>query len=339
MSALSACASLQYYGQAAAGQFSIMQRRVALASAIRDPEASPTLRTRLQRVEEIRSFAINELHLPDSGSFRSYVDLRRPYVLWNVFASPEFELRAVESCFPLVGCLGYRGYYDEADARRFAAGLKAEGHDVYVAGVSAYSTLGWFDDPVLSSMLRWSDLELAGVMFHELAHELLYIRDDSAFNESFATAVQEEGLRRWLETRHAAELRGQAQAAKQRRQDFLKLVEATRSRLRQLYASSLPAENKRRMKAEILDGMRAEHALLKSAWDGFNGYDEWFTDLNNAKLMAVATYHEWTPAFHQALQESDGDLQRFYEEVRRVSKLPRDKRQAWLNTRLPATTR
>jgi predicted aminopeptidase len=326
------CASLDYYRQTAGGHLEVMRKRVPLAQALQDPALKPVTRERLQQVEQIRRFATAELGLPDNGSYRSYADLERPYVLWNVFAAPPLELRALQSCFPLVGCLSYRGYYAESEARAYAAQMQAQGNDVYVGGVAAYSTLGWFSDPVLNTMLRWSETELAGVIFHELAHQKLYVRDDSSFNESFATAVQEEGLRRWLDRQGNESLRQAAEQEARRREDFLRLVDATRRRLQQLYASTLSPEEKTRAKMHVFDEMRTEYARLKQTWDGYAGYDAWFgPDLNNAKLLAVATYNEWVPAFRNLMQVADGDLNRFYADAELASRLPQDIRRRWLS--------
>ncbi len=326
------CASLSYYSQTAGGHIELMHKRVPLQQALADPDIRPATRERLQQVEQIRSFAIASLGLPDNGSYRSYADLERPYVLWNVFASPPFELKAIQSCFPLVGCLSYRGYYAESEARAHAEELRAQGHDVYVGGVAAYSTLGWFSDPVLNTMLRWSETELAAVIFHELAHQKLYVRDDSSFNESFATAVQEEGVRRWLEHRGDEALRVKAEQEKRRREDFLRIVEAGRKRLQQLYASGQPREQMTLSKSQVFDEMRVAHDQLKKAWGGYGGYDAWFgPDLNNAKLLAVSTYHGWVPAFRNLMQEADGDLDRFYEDAALASRLPPDIRRRWLS--------
>lgn len=325
------CASLDYYRQTAGGHLEVMHKRVPLAQALLDPELKPATRQRLQQVEQIRVFASTELGLPDNGSYHSYADLERPYVLWNVFAAPQFELKALQSCFPLVGCLSYRGYYAESEARAYAAQLQAQGHDVYVGGVAAYSTLGWFSDPVLNTMLRWSETEMAGVIFHELAHQKLYVRDDSSFNESFATAVQEEGVRRWLQQQGNDALRQSAVQEARRREDFVQLVDVTRKQLQQLYASGQPPEAMARAKVQVFDHMRAEHARLKLSWEGYAGYDAWFgPDLNNAKLLAVATYHEWVPAFRQLMQAADGDMARFYADAELASRLPEANRRRWL---------
>lgn len=326
------CATLGYYGQTAGGHLEVMRQQVPIERAIASATTKPETRERLRQVEHIRRFATRELQLPDNGSYRSYADLGRPYVLWNVFAAPVFELKAIQSCFPLVGCLSYRGYYAEADARAHAAELAHQGHDVYVGGVAAYSTLGWFSDPVLNTMLRWSETELASVIFHELAHQKLYVRDDSSFNESFATAVQEEGLRRWLDHRDDPQLRAAANEEARRRADFLRLVERTRVRLQQLYASGQPAAQMQQSKQAVFEAMRADYAQLKSAWGGYAGYDAWFgPDLNNAKLLAVATYHVWVPAFRQMLQQSGHDLGRFYADAELAARLPSEHRQRWLS--------
>jgi predicted aminopeptidase len=330
---LGGCASLGYYGQTLGGHFGVMQRRVSLDRAIADPDIKPATRERLQQVAQIRRFAVSELGLPDNDSYRSYADLERPFALWNVFAAPEFELKALQSCFPLVGCLSYRGYYSEVDARSHAAELQRQGHDVYVGGVAAYSTLGWFADPVLNTMLRWSKTELAGVIFHELAHQKLYVRDDSSFNESFATAVQEEGLRRWLDQLDDEPLRASAVAEARRREDFVRLVQATRKRLQQLYASGQAPEQMRVAKAQVFESMRAEYAQLRALWGGHSGYDSWFgADLNNAKLLAVATYHEWVPAFRALLWDAGGDLDRFYADAELAARLPVAVRRRWLSS-------
>lgn len=329
---LGGCAALGYYGQTVGGHYEVMNRRVPLERAIADPATQPATRERLLQVARIRGFAIRELGLPDNGSYRSYADLERPYVLWNVFAAPEFELKALQSCFPLIGCLSYRGYYAEQDARAYASELQRQGHDVHVGGVAAYSTLGWFSDPVLNTMLRWSETELAGVIFHELAHQKLYVPDDSAFNESFATAVQEEGVRRWLDHLDDESSRTAVTEDSRRRADFVRLVETTRVRLQQLYASGQPPEQMRASKSQVFETMRADHARLKAAWGGYSGYDTWFSaDLNNARLLAVATYHEWVPAFRQLLQAADGDLSRFYADAALAAQLPPEVRRRWLS--------
>lgn len=328
----SGCATIGYYRQSLAGHWQVMQRRTPITRAIADPDTKPEVKQRLEQVEQIRRFAVEELLLPDNRSYQSYADIQRPYVLWNVFAAPEFELKAFESCFPLVGCLAYRGYYAEADARAQAERLRAQGYDVHVAGVSAYSTLGWFSDPVLNTMLRWSETELAGVIFHELAHQKLYVRDDSAFNESFASAVQEEGVRRWLERRGDDRLTRAVADDRRRREEFVRLVQQTRARLQQLYGSAQPSEQMRESKAQVFAEMRVEYERLKQSWGGYTGYDNWFgMDLNNAKLLAVATYHEWVPAFRQMIVTADGDLARFYADAELAARLAPDQRRRWLS--------
>lgn len=329
---LGGCASLGYYGQMVGGHLDVMRRQVPLSRAIADPESRPATRERLQRIEAIRGFAVAELKLPAGNSYRSYADLERPYALWNVFAAPEFELKPLQSCFPLVGCLSYRGYYREQDARAHADELRQRGYDVHVGGVAAYSTLGWFDDPVLNTMLRWSDTRLAGVIFHELAHQKLFVPDDTSFNESFATIVQEEGLRRWLDRLGDEALRRATVAEAQRREDFVRLLQSARRRLQQLYASRQQPEKMRAAKARIFEEMRGEYAQIKAGWGGHNEYDAWFeSEINNAKLLAVATYHEWVPAFRALLEDSGHDLDRFYADAELASRLPPESRRRWLS--------
>lgn len=328
----SGCAAMSYYRQTLGGHWQVMQGRVPLSTAIADPKTLPATRTRLQSVEQIRAFAIEKLLLPDNRSYQSYSDIERPYVLWNVFAAPEFELKPLQSCFPIVGCMAYRGYYAEADARAYAEGLRAKGYDVHVGGVAAYSTLGWFSDPVLNTMLRWSEAELAGVIFHELAHQKLYVRDDSSFNESFASAMQEEGLHRWLTQRNDPNQTREVLADRQRKEDFVALVGVTRARLQQLYGSGQAPEQMRQSKAQVFNEMQAEYERLKQDWGGYAGYDNWFKmNLNNAKLLAVATYQEWVPAFRQMLIHADGDLARFYADAELAARLPPDNRRHWLS--------
>jgi predicted aminopeptidase len=328
---LAGCASLAYYRQTLGGHLELMRRQVPIDRVIADPATPPATRERLRQVGDMRRFAHDALDLPDNGSYRSYADLQRSFVLWNVVAAPEFELRAVQSCFPIVGCVDYRGYYAEADARRHAEELRAAGYDVTVGGVAAYSTLGWFHDPVVSTMLRWSETEQAAVIFHELAHQKLYVRDDSLFNESFATAVQEEGLRRWLAQLDRPELTARAGQERRRKREFVSLVEDTRMHLQQLFASRLSPVEMRVAKQQIFEQMRTDYSVLRQSWGGYGGYDDWFAhDLNNAKLLAVSTYYEWTPAFSRLLASENGDLPRFYEDCRRAGSLPPADRRRWL---------
>ncbi|HSD43246.1 MAG TPA: aminopeptidase [Burkholderiales bacterium] len=326
------CATFSYYGQAVRGHLDLMNRIRPIDAQLADGTTSPELRAKLARVLEIREFASRELGLPENGSYRAYADLERPYAVWNVFAAPEFSVEPRASCFPIVGCVSYRGYYAQGDAEAFAAGLRKEGYDVFVYGVPAYSTLGWFDDPVLNTFVRYPDAELARLVFHELAHQLVYVKGDTMFNESFAVAVEEEGVRRWM-AKHATERERAAYAElRARRNEFVRLVLRYRARLDDFYREALPAEEKRAGKARLLAEMEAEYRALKAErWGGWSGYDRWFENgVNNAQLASVATYEELVPAFRALLAREGRDMARFYGAVKALAQLDKSAREAEL---------
>lgn len=332
---LSGCSVLGYYKQGLAGQIDLMRRTQPIERVLAAPQTSPQLAEHLQQVLALRRFAIEELQLPDNGSYLHYADLQRPYVVWNVFAAPEFSLSPVRSCFPVVGCLNYRGYFNEADARRAAARLAEQGHDVFVGGVAAYSTLGWFADPVLSSMLHWDELRLARLIFHELAHQQVYAGDDSDFNEAFATAVSVIGMQRWLAVQGDADKQRAWDVFRQRQQDFLALVGRAAARLEKLYAIHADAQAMRAAKADVLADMRRGYrALRDGAWLGYDGYDHWFARVNNARIAAVSTYHDKVPAFLQRYEQLGGDLRAFYQACAEAANLPPAARHAWLQVAL-----
>ncbi|MEX2365570.1 MAG: aminopeptidase [Pseudohongiellaceae bacterium] len=338
--ALSACETVSYYGQAVSGQLQILGQRRQIESLIADNRTDPGLKARLSRVLEIRQFAETGLGLPLEKTFSSYVELQRPYVVWNVFATPEFSMQPLQWCYPIAGCVSYRGYFREPAALRFAAGLADENHDTYVAGVAAYSTLGWFSDPVLSTVINREDYQLASLIFHELAHQLLYIPGDTAFNESFATALAQEGLKRWLEhcgldTDASTAILERVQADYDRRQEFVSLVQETATELEQLYRSDKPAPEMRKAKQAVLDRLRSRYQQVKSAWGGYDGYDNWFSgDINNARINTVSTYFSLVPAFNALLAEEQGDLPAFYARVRQLQEMDKAQRQAFLAARL-----
>jgi predicted aminopeptidase len=315
--ALSGC----YLMQAAGGQLDLNSRRRPIERVVADPKTPPAVRSQLELVTRARAFAVRELGLPDNASYRSYADVGRPYVLWNVFAAPEFSVDPKTWCFPIAGCVAYRGYFAERGARRFARRLERRGYDVMVGGVPAYSTLGHFADPVLNTMLGWGEPQLAGTIFHELAHQRVYVPGDSAFNEAFATVVEDEGLRRWL----AAEGRERELADLLARRDRWFAVSAVladgRARLRSLYARPLPADEKRAAKAAEFDRMREAYGALKRAW-GRGGYEATFGPaMNNASLLAVATYQDCVPGLEARLAALGGDLVRFYDDARELARL------------------
>jgi len=325
---LTACASLDsidYYWQGAAGQLDLLSRSEPIAEAMGKGDA--TLAARLLQVQEIRRFASRELGLPDNGSYTRYADLGRPFVTWSVFATPMLSLEPRRWCFPVAGCVDYRGYFDESAARREAARLKADGDDVYVGGVPAYSTLGWFDDPVLSTFIRWPETEVARLVFHELAHQLLYVKDDSVFNESFATTVEEVGLERWLAMQKNPVLDAQAARADRLRAVFRHLVRTTRAKLSQVYASDLDTAAKLRAKREAFAAMAAAYEAARAGEPGLAGYDRWFAQgPSNASLAAVGIYTDRIPAFRELLREEGADLPRFYARVRAVAAMARSER-------------
>jgi predicted aminopeptidase len=327
---IAGCAQLGYYVQAMQGQFSLLSGARPIDEWLADPEVADALKNRLARVKEIRRFAAEELGLPDNESYKNYTDLKRSYVLWNVVASPELSLRPVQWCFPIAGCVNYRGYYNKTDAQEFAAELRNDGYDVQVAGVPAYSTLGWFSDPVLSTFIKYPDAELARLVFHELAHQVAYAQDDSKFNESFAVAVEEVGVERWMAKHGDDNMRSAHAQYERRKQDFLNLLLKHRDQLEANYESSASKATKRKQKAEIFQALKDEYQLLKVEWGGYAGYDRWFAEpLSNAHLSSIATYHDFVPGF-RALLSQEKSLDRFYEAVRALSVQDKDARHTQL---------
>jgi predicted aminopeptidase len=316
---LSACSEIGYYGHLLRGEMRLLRQRVPIPEVLADPAADARLKARLQLVQAARKFSIEALALPDNGSYTLYADVGRPYIVWNVFATPEFSLEGREWCHLFVGCLQYRGYYDEPRARAKAAALKGEGLDTHVGGIAAYSTLGWFDDPVLNTMLGWTDDHLIETLFHELAHQVLYMKGDTAFNESFATFVGEEGLRQFRAARGEPPPDPQVW---RRRGEFLALLMDTRTRLETLYAKALPDEDMRRAKRDEFEALRGRYAALRQQWGGYGGYDGWFEgEINNARLLPIGLYQKWVPAFAGLYAQGGRSWPKFYEAVERISKL------------------
>lgn len=327
---LAACSGVDYYWQGMRGQYELMHQAQPIAQVLAtDPE--PQLKSKLLRVVEIREYASRELGLPNNSSYRSYADLGRRFVLWNVFATPELSLEPRQWCFPIAGCVNYRGYFNEQEARTEAEQVHAKGDDVYVGGVPAYSTLGYFNDPVPSTIIRYPDAEIARLIFHELAHQVAYAKDDSVFNESFAVAVEEEGVRRWLAAQDNAAMTAQVTAMRRYRYGFANLVTRTRVKLETLYASSASDAQKRAGKAEAFAAMRAEYEALKREWGGVAMYDGWFAQgPNNANLAAVGLYTQKVPQFEALLAAEHGDLPKFYARVKLLAALPKAERDAAL---------
>lgn len=341
---LGGCQTVGYYAQAVGGQMEIWRASRPIEKLIADETTDPVVRELLQRAVEIRDFASRELALPDNQSYRRYADLQRPYVVWNVFAAPEFSLQAEQWCFVLAGCVAYRGYFSGERAQRFADGLTQDGLDVFVAGIPAYSTLGWFADPVLNTFLHYPETELARLIFHELAHHVVYVKDDTAFNESFAVAVELEGVRRWLARSGTRAQLAEFEAAQERRRDFLELFGRYREILQALYAQTLTETEMRAGKVDAFARMREDYARLRERWGGFAGYDRWFDQpLNNARLIAVAAYTDLVPGFEALLNRHVGDFTAFYAEVRGLARLSREERRQRLDALIgsvsPASSR
>jgi predicted aminopeptidase len=326
---LSSC----YYLQAARGQLSLFFAREPIEELLADPDLDPARRASLERVVAARDFATEDLGLPDNGSYHHFVELEGERVAWNVFAAPELSLEPKQWCFPIAGCVTYRGYFSRAGADRYAGRLAADGWDVDVAPVAAYSTLGRFRDPVLDSMLAWPEPELAGLIFHELAHQQLYLPGDTAFNEGFATAVETIGLRRWLAAEPLAAVTLAEYAQRQQREvEFNALLAATRDELELLYASAADDPAKRSGKAQAYaDLLQRYRTLRDEAWGGYPGYDAWFErPMNNARLLPVITYRSWDSAFVALYQEVGEDLPRFYRAAAVISELEAGPRRARL---------
>ncbi len=318
-----------YLMQSAAGQLQLMSKRQPIIKVIDDPATPAPLRSQLQAVASIRDFASTQLKLPDNGSYRSYADVGRPYVVWNVVAAPEFSVDPKEWCYPIVGCVAYRGYFAEDRARRFAAKQRMRGLDVVVAGTAAYSTLGHFDDPILNTMVGWDDVELASIVFHELTHQLLYVANDAAFNEALATTVEEEGVKRWLEAQGRAQDLAQHRLEQQRYLEIVDLLGATRDKLRVIYARQESVESLRADKRKAFAELRDAFANLRAAWGGHAPFEAWFDqDINNAHLASVATYFVCVPGFERELRAVNGDLPAFYRRVRQLAKMPQQARDA-----------
>lgn len=331
---LAGCESARYYAQSMGGHLHLMAKAQPLEQAKEDALArgDQKLARQLQAAVGIREFASRELGLPDNPSYRNYADLQRPYAVWNVFAAPQLSLSLKEWCFPVAGCVSYRGYYDRQEALDYAATLRADGWETQVAGIPAYSTLGFFNDPLLNTFIHLPEGELARLVFHELAHQVVYVPNDTAFNESFATAVEKAGVERWLTEHTSPDDRAVYQRFDARRTQFRALLLDCRSQLEHVYAdNALTPKEKQHRKHEILAALRSRYHVLKEAWGGYAGYDRWFDQpLSNAHLAAIASYEQWVPAFSTLLARHGGKFHAFFDEVRRLAGLDRKERDAAL---------
>jgi len=316
---LAGCETLGYYAQAVEGQLALMAKARPVAEVETAAQTTPALRERLALAVSIREFASRELRLPDNDTFRSYAEIDGKYVVWNVVAAEAFSVDAVTSCFPVAGCVTYRGFFAQDAAEHHAQALTSEGLDVIVYGVAAYSTLGWFDDPLLSTFIDYPDAQLARLIFHELAHQVVYVRDDSSFNEAFAEVVEEEGVRRWLAATGREALLERFIEQQAHKRAFVELIDEARLRLTALYASSLDPERMRAAKRAEFARLETRYAALKARWGGYAGYDRFMRSPNNALLASIATYTQRVPEFRRLFAESNGDFAAFYARVRALA--------------------
>jgi predicted aminopeptidase len=333
---LASCSTLDYYTQAAQGQLELLSDARPIDDWIADPGTSTKLRHRLETARQIRRFAVAEMALPDNNSYKNYAALKRQYVLWNVVATPELSLRPLEWCFPVAGCVNYRGYYSKAAAESYARELRADGDDVEVGGVAAYSTLGWFSDPLISTFINYPDGELARMVFHELAHQIVYAQGDSQFNESFASTVEEVGVERWMERFGNPQMRDAYARYRSRKKDFLALLMKYRKALEQNYAVVDRGDaEKRAVKVRLFQELKDEYQVLKGNWGGYAGYDRFFDQpLSNAHLASIATYEDFVPAFRVLLQR-EGSFPKFYAAVKRLADMDSADRHRVLNAMVP----
>jgi len=336
---LSGCSTVSYYSHAVEGHIEVMQAARPIDQVIDDPKCDPVLRKKLEDTRLIRDFASRELGLPDNRSYRSYADIHRPFVTWSVFAAPEFSLQPKTWCMPIVGCVGYRGFHSQKEAESLAHELQHEGFDTYVGGIPAYSTLGYLNDPVLNTFLKFGDLEVARLIFHELAHQLLYVDGDTTFNESFAVTVENEGLRRWLAHIKKPELEYMVTAQQQQRAEFVELLSGYRGKLQVIYGSDLSANAKREAKADVMAEIRHDYLDRQAAKGKSPHFKEWLEqDFNNAKLASLGMYNQLLPNFEALLEAEGHDLPRFYRMVARLGHLPIEQRRAALERIKPVNT-
>ena len=334
------CSDLGYYWHNANGHLSVMDKRVDIDELLAQDNLDSKLRERLLLVQEIRRFSIERLDLPANRSYLSYVELDRPYVVRNIVAAPEFSTQLVQWCYPVIGCASYRGYFDEQRLLAYHDDLVSQGLDVYIGNVSAYSTLGWFDDPVLSSFINWPDYRLAGLLFHELTHQQIYIDDDTTFNESLATAVQQVGTELWLKSRNQFQQLEQLESWWHYRNEVITLIGNTREQLAEIYTNDMNDAAKRERKSQAFQAARAAHTGIASKYGITGGYTHWFSgELNNAKIGSVAAYHSLTPAFLEMIRAYNQDFTEFYRYVESLGKLDKPLRedclQAWIELNGP----
>ena len=345
---VSGCRTLSFYGQAIKGQYQLLAHRQPIEKLVADSNTSARLKSQLQLLQNLRAFAGKELKLPVDGHYTKYVDVHRRFVVWNVEAAPEFSMEPKTWWYPLVGSLSYRGYFSERSASNYGAALHHKGYDVFVGGVDAYSTLGWFKDPVLNTFIFNPEPDLAETIFHELGHQRVFARSDTDFNEAFAMTVGEEGARRWLRSKGDKTVYENYLGELRRTRQFVHLITVTREQLETLYGDErteegkvkatakkrgIPPQEFREEKRLIIERLQADYAKLKQEWQGDTSYDAWFArQVNNAQLNSVAAYYDLVPGFEHLLELNGGDLEKFYTEAEHLSKMPKKDRHQWLTT-------
>jgi predicted aminopeptidase len=326
---LASCGTVKYYAQAVAGQAEILRKSKPIPKVLADPKTKPSLKKRLEAVQDMRSFAKEALHLPADEAYHHYADLGREYVVWVVYAAPEFDVEAKSWWYPVVGSLKYRGFFDAASAKKLGLKLKSEGYDVVVGGVEAYSTLGWFEDPVLNTFLHRNDAELAELIFHELTHIRVFFSGDTEFNEALATAVGREGVRRWLKARGRRGDLADYESDVAKDDEIIKMLISRRPRLQKLYESnrSKSTEQQREAKKRAMADIDAEYRRIRARWAGDSRYDKLFKEpMNNARLCTLATYFDLVPAFEKLLRECNGDIEAFFSRLETFRPLSRKER-------------
>lgn len=337
MVCVSGCETVRFYSQAVIGQAQLLSKRESIQKLIDAESTEPALREKLLLINEAVDFAASQLELPSDGSYQHYVDIGRPYVAWNVFAAEEFSIEPKKWCYPIAGCVSYRGYFKEQNARDYAIKLQAKGFETFVGGVPAYSTLGWLNDPVLSNVLKRDENHLVATLFHELSHQKLYVKGDTTFSESFSRAVELEGLRRWLRAKgDEADFRAYT-ARSQRQKQFIARLLALREQLGAMYTEDVPIDTKRRQKQQIIELFISDaESLLKSIWQDQwknkqQGFEQWLDKgINNARLAVIADYHVWVPGFLLLLNQSNGDLAVFYERCREIAAMDLEARKDYM---------
>lgn len=326
---LPSCSSVRYLWQAAEGQMQLLTEAKPIDQVIADPATTPEVRRKLQLVQQVRAFGVQEMGFPDHGSYQKYVDLGRPYVVWNVFSAPEFSTTLRTQCFPVAGCVGYQGFFAEADARAEAERRRALGDDVQVAGITAYSTLGYLRDPVLSNMFGHDDVWLIRTILHEMAHPTLYVPDDTDFNESYATALENEATRRWMKRQGTPELASDHATDRARTEQWVKLTLEAREQLNQLYAQPLPDAEKRARKAAIFDDLQAKATALRREWFGPEAAPA--ARQSNASLGSAAAYADLVPTFEALLSRLGGNIPAFIRAASECAKQPKPQRPGCLD--------